>query len=69
MPFVEISVAEGRTQEELRSLMQEVHEAVHRSIGAPEASIRVLVREVPPAQWLSGGVTLAEKAQGAQTTG
>lgn len=67
MPFVEISVAEGRTQDELRSLMQEVHEAVHRSIGAPEPSIRVLVREVPPTQWLSGGATLAEKAAAAKS--
>lgn len=65
MPFVDISVAEGRTQEELRALMQEVHEAVHRSIGAPEPSIRVIVREVPLTQWLSGGATLAEKVQAA----
>jgi 4-oxalocrotonate tautomerase len=61
MPFVEISVAEGRTEEQLRDLMGRVHAAVEEW-GAPGQSIRVLVREIPPTLWLSGGVTLAEKA-------
>jgi 4-oxalocrotonate tautomerase len=61
MPFVEISVAEGRTEEQLRDLMGRVHDAVEEW-GAPGQSIRVLVREIPQALWLSGGVTLAEKA-------
>ncbi|SDR97695.1 tautomerase family protein [Agrococcus carbonis] len=66
MPLVQISIAEGRSQDDLRSLMGEVHEAVVRAIGAPEASVRVLVTEVPPTQWLSGGQTLAEKAAAAK---
>ncbi|SFN60322.1 tautomerase family protein [Mycetocola miduiensis] len=61
MPFVEINVAEGRSEEQLRDLMGRVHDAIEEW-GAPGQSIRVLVREVPPARWLSGGVTLAEKA-------
>jgi 4-oxalocrotonate tautomerase len=61
MPLIEISVAEGRTDEALRDLMGRVHSAVEEW-GAPGQSIRVLVREVPKTLWLSGGVTLAEKA-------
>ncbi|MGO4690623.1 tautomerase family protein [Glaciibacter sp. 2TAF33] len=61
MPLVEISVAAGRTEEQLRDLMGRVHSAVEEW-GAPGQSIRVLVREVPKTLWLSGGVTLAEKA-------
>lgn len=60
MPIIDISVAQGRTDEQLRDLMQRVHDAVEEW-GAPADSIRVLIREVPPALWLSGGVTLAEK--------
>lgn len=62
MPLVQISIAEGRSPEQLRSLMGEVHEAIVRAIDAPPASIRVLVNEVPGELWLSGGATLAEKA-------
>ncbi|MFC5931099.1 4-oxalocrotonate tautomerase family protein [Cryobacterium melibiosiphilum] len=60
MPLIEITVAEGRTEEQLRELMRGVHNAVE-AWGAPATSIRVLVREVPPALWMAGGVTLAEK--------
>ena len=62
MPIIEITLAEGRDEEDLRRLMQDVHDTVHRSIGAPEASIRVLVRQVPPGLWLTAGETLAERA-------
>lgn len=62
MPLIEITLAEGRSAEDLRRLMQDVHDTVHRSIGAPEASIRVLVRQITPELWLAGGQTLAERA-------
>ncbi|MFF1732127.1 4-oxalocrotonate tautomerase family protein [Streptomyces sp. NPDC058247] len=61
MPLVEITMAEGRPPEAIRTLLAKVHTAVQESIGAPDASIRVLVREIPPTHWQSGGVTLAER--------
>lgn len=64
MPLINVNIAEGRTPEQLRGLMAAIHDAVHTSIGAPEASIRVIVNEVPGSLWLSGGQTLAEKEQG-----
>ncbi|MEA5457027.1 tautomerase family protein [Sinomonas sp. JGH33] len=63
MPIIEITLAEGRSEDDLRRLMQDVHDTVHRSIGAPEASIRVLVRQIAPELWLAGGETLAERAR------
>jgi 4-oxalocrotonate tautomerase len=62
MPLVQISIAEGRSPEQLRSLMAEVHDAIVRAVDAPPASVRVLVNEVPGSLWQSGGTTLAEKA-------
>lgn len=62
MPLIQISIAQGRSPEQLRALMAQVHEAAVRAIDAPPASVRVLVTEIPPSLWLSGGVTLAEKA-------
>lgn len=61
MPLVEITLTQGRTPSQIRALLAEVHNAVHRAIGAPEPSIRVIVREVPPAHWSAGGVTLEER--------
>ena len=63
MPLVEISISQGHTDEKLRELMQGVHDAVEKW-GAPSSSIRVLVREIPPALWRAGGTTLAEQRRG-----
>jgi 4-oxalocrotonate tautomerase len=68
MPLVEITLAEGRTDEQIRALLAEVHSAVHRAIGAPEANIRIVVREVPSKHWCAGGVTLAERAASTKET-
>jgi 4-oxalocrotonate tautomerase len=61
MPLVEVSLAEGRTPAQIRSLIHEVHQAVVRAIAAPPATVRVIVREVPPTHWAAGDVTLAER--------
>ncbi|GAB2985338.1 tautomerase family protein [Amycolatopsis acidiphila] len=68
MPMVEITLAEGRTPQQIRTLLAAVSDAVHRSIGVPKANIRVVVREVPPTHWCAGGVTLAERAAAAKET-
>lgn len=62
MPHIAISLAEGRTPEQLRGLLRAVHAAVEAELDAPAASIRVILTEVPRSHWLSGGETLAEKA-------
>ncbi|GFE13193.1 hypothetical protein Sgleb_12400 [Streptomyces glebosus] len=66
MPIVNISVAAGRDPEVLRSCLRAVHDAVRDSLGAPESAIRVLLTEVPPASWSSGGVTLEERSARSQ---
>ncbi|WP_375386047.1 2-hydroxymuconate tautomerase [uncultured Microbacterium sp.] len=65
MPLVEVTLSSGRSAEQVRELMAQLHAAVEASIGAPTQSIRVIVREVPPEHWSSGGITLAEKAAAA----
>ncbi|GAA3438574.1 tautomerase family protein [Kutzneria kofuensis] len=63
MPIVRISVAAGRTREQLRECMRAVHDAVRDSLGAPDASIRVLITEVDPELWSAGGQTLAKRGR------
>lgn len=61
MPLVEVTLVEGRSPETLRGLLHEVHAAVVRAIGAPDESVRVVIREVPATHWSAGDVTIAER--------
>ncbi|MFJ8825220.1 4-oxalocrotonate tautomerase family protein [Streptomyces sp. NPDC102467] len=60
MPQVTITIAEGRTPRQLRTLLHEVHEAVLRSVDTRPEYIRVVVHEVPRTHWATGDITLSE---------
>ena len=60
MPLVEVTIAEGRTADQVRNLMREVHRAVLGTVDTRPEHIRVIVREVPRAHWATGDVTLTE---------
>lgn len=47
MPIVQVNMMEGRTDEQKEALIREVTDAVVRSLDAPEASIRVMINEMP----------------------
>ena len=61
MPIIHIEIARGRTAEQLRELMANVHRAATDSLQVPESSVRILVHEVEPALWFSGGRSLADR--------
>ncbi|MFD9893860.1 2-hydroxymuconate tautomerase [Amycolatopsis sp. NPDC059027] len=61
MPFIDVSLGTGRSPEQIRALIHELTEAAHRAVGAPLANIRVVIREVEPAHWAAGDVTVAER--------
>lgn len=60
MPNVEIAIGAGRSPEQIRDLMREVHLAVLRTVGTAPENVRVLVREVPRDHWATGDLTLTE---------
>ncbi len=61
MPLVEVTMAQGRDAETIRALIDGVHHAVVEAVGVPEASVRVIIREVPATHWAAGNQTLAER--------
>ncbi|MCU0265555.1 MAG: tautomerase family protein [Actinomycetia bacterium] len=63
MPFVDVTLAEGRTPEQIRALQHELTLAVVRTVGSPIENVRVVVREVPPTHWAAGDVTIAERRE------
>lgn len=60
MPLVEVTLAQGRSGDQVRTLIHEVHEAVLRTVNTRSEHIRVIVREVPRSHWATGDLTLSE---------
>ena len=60
MPIANIQILEGRTDEQKALLIRKVTEAIAESLGSPPEAIRVLVQDVPKAQWGIGGKTARE---------
>jgi len=61
MPFIEVTLVEGRTEKQLRTLISALTRAASESVDAPPESIRVAIREVPATHWAAGDVTIAER--------
>jgi 4-oxalocrotonate tautomerase len=66
VPLIEVTIAEGRSAEQIRNMIHEVHDAVLRTVDTRPAHIRVIVREVPRTHWATGDLTLREMDTAAQ---
>ncbi|MBL0422431.1 4-oxalocrotonate tautomerase family protein [Ramlibacter sp. AW1] len=57
MPFAQIFLIQGRTEEQKRAVIEQVTEALHQAVGAPKETIRVWIQEVPNTNWGIAGQT------------
>jgi 4-oxalocrotonate tautomerase len=57
MPFAQIYLLEGRTDEQKKVLIEKVCAAMSEALGAPLENTRVWIHDVPKAQWGIGGKT------------
>lgn len=64
MPFIDVTIAEGRSPEELRRLIRELTDAAQRALGVPLQNVRVVLRETPKTHFAAGDVTIAEREAG-----
>jgi 4-oxalocrotonate tautomerase len=60
MPLIQVTLARGRSPEQLAELGKALTQAVQESIGAKPESIRVVLRECEPEHWFVGGESIAE---------
>ncbi len=60
MPIVVIHMAEGRTQEQKKNLLQALTRAVNETIDAPVSSIRVRIEEFSPDEYMIGGELMSD---------
>jgi len=59
MPFVQVTLMEGRTVEQKHDLIKKVTDAVSDALGGDPQRIRVAIYEVSSDDWGIGGVPVA----------
>lgn len=59
MPFIQVTMLEGRTVEQKHALMKGITDAVVDALGNNPESIRVAIYEVSKEEWSVGGVPMS----------
>lgn len=57
MPFVQIFMIEGRTEEQKRAVIEKVTAALVEAVDVPVETVRVWIQDVPKSQWGIAGKT------------
>jgi len=60
MPFAQIYMLEGRTEEQKKAVIEKVTQALVDAVGAPQANVRVWIHDVPKENWGIAGVSAKE---------
>lgn len=51
MPFAQIYMLEGRTEDQKRAVIEKVTQALVDALGAPVATVRVWIHDMPKENW------------------
>ena len=57
MPFAQIYMIEGRTEDQKRAVIDKVSTALVEATGAPKEAIRVWIHDMPTENWGIAGVS------------
>ncbi len=57
MPFAQIYMMEGRSDDQKRAVIEKVTAALVEAVNAPKETVRVWITEVPKTQWGIAGST------------
>lgn len=63
MPILDITILEGRSEDEKQALVSALTQAVHESLGSPVTDVRIFVNEVSPTNFAAGGVLRSTAAK------
>ena len=61
MPLVQVSMAKGRSNEQIRELIHVLHDAMVNIAHAAPETVSVIITEVDHDKWATADVTIAEK--------
>ncbi len=57
MPFAQIFMIEGRTEEQKKAVIEKVTQALVEAVNAPKENVRVWIQDVPKENWGIAGVS------------
>ncbi|XGB16942.1 4-oxalocrotonate tautomerase family protein [Comamonas thiooxydans] len=60
MPFAQIYMIEGRSEEQKKAVIEKVTQALVEAVDAPAANVRVWIHDVPKENWGIAGVSAKE---------
>ena len=61
MPTVNVKLLEGRTDDQLKDLVNEVTDAVEKTTGANKEAIHVVIEEMKKSHYAVGGVRKSDQ--------
>lgn len=61
MPLIDVSIAKGRSPEQLRAFTSALHAAAENTVNAESENITVIIREVELEHWARADLTIAER--------
>lgn len=68
MPSINISIAKGRTPQQIRNLIDAVHKAAVDTVDAVDENIVIVVREIEHEHYSRGNLTIKESRSGLGNT-
>jgi 4-oxalocrotonate tautomerase len=60
LPFISITLIEGRPEEKVKEVIKNVTKVVSETLDAPKENIRVVVTEVPKTHWGIAGTPVSD---------
>lgn len=57
MPFAQIYLLEGRSEEQKRAVIAKVTQALVEAVGAPKENVRVWIHDMPKENWGIAGMS------------
>ena len=63
LPIIRVEMFPGRSPDQKRALVRELTDGFIRSAGGKPESIHVVITEVEPGNWGSGGMLASDKAK------
>lgn len=61
MPTIRVEMFEGRTPEQKKNLVKALTQACVETIGAKPESVDILLFDIKPSEWATGGELWSEK--------
>ena len=63
MLLLKVTILQGRTEAQKAQLIERLTAAAELYLNETSADVRVIIYEVPPTNWGTGGITIAEQGR------